>query len=35
MRATEKLIDLLVTKHLITPAMAELAPETECIILRV
>lgn len=34
MRATAKLIDLIATKHKITPKMIELAPNTECIILR-
>jgi hypothetical protein len=34
MRATEKLIDLIIKKHKITPIMAEKAPNTECVILR-
>ena len=34
MRATKKLIDLIVRKHKITPTMVEKAPNTECIILR-
>jgi hypothetical protein len=34
MRATRKLIDIIVRKHKITPTMVEKAPNTECIILR-
>lgn len=35
MRATPKLIDLIVKQHKITPEMVELASDTECIILRI
>lgn len=34
MRATDKLIDLIINQHHIKPEMIELLPDTECIILR-
>lgn len=34
MRATDKLIQLIVDEHHVTPEMVELAPDTECIIMR-